>query len=192
MFKLYLYCFILLLTSIGILSCHPIKELVNGPSFDIVPKITPKPGRIYPNRIESQLGNRVDSLILVLHFQDGDGDLGLTSDDRETNPKYMQKHPDGSENKYWYNYFAKAYRKVNGKFVEVIIGEKSVTYSGAFPPLKTDGKPGPIEGDLEYSIYYPLKSTPANDTVRFEIQLVDRALNESNIILTEPMIVNRK
>ncbi|MDO1451342.1 hypothetical protein Q0590_34020 [Rhodocytophaga aerolata] len=193
MFKLSIFSsFSFLLLLLTIISCNPIKELIHGPTFDLVPKITPKPGRIYPNIIDSQLGNRVDSLILVLHFEDGDGDLGLSSDDRETNPHFRQYNPDGSENKYWYNYFAKAYRKVNGQFVEVIIGAKSVTYSGAFPPLKADGKPGPIEGDLEYSIYYPLKSTPANDTVRFEIQLVDRALNESNIILTEPMIVNRK
>src|SRR3712207_3676485 len=106
MFKRCLYSFILLIASI--VSCNPIKELIHGPTFDIVPKITPKAGRIYPNIIESQLGNRVDSLILVLHFEDGDGDLGLTSDDRETNPLYRQKNPDGSENKYWYNYFAKA------------------------------------------------------------------------------------
>jgi hypothetical protein len=162
-------------------------ELITGPDFDVIPKIEPRPSKVFYNIIDSRLGNRVDSVIVVLHFEDGDGDLGLTSEDRQSNPKFQQNNADGTPNRYYYNYFARVFRKVNGEFVDANAG---VPFSGAFPPLKPDGKPGPIEGELEYSLLFPLSSSQPNDTLRFEIQIVDKELHESNIILTDPIVVN--
>lgn len=177
--------FILLLIAIALSAVRC--DLITGPDFPPEPKITPRPSRVYYNVIEGRLGNRVDSVVVVLHFEDGDGDLGLTSEDRQNNPRYQQNNPDGTSNKYYYNYFAKVYRKVDGEFTDANAG---VPFSGAFPPLKPDGKPGPIEGELEYSLLFPLSSSLPNDTIRFEIQIVDRELRESNIILTELIVVN--
>jgi hypothetical protein len=128
-------------------------------------------------------------VILVVHFEDGDGDLGLTSEDRQNNPRYQQNKPDGNPNIYYYNYFVTVERRVNGQFVEA---DAAIPTSGAFPPLKPDGKPGPIEGDLEYSLIFPLLSSPPNDTLRFKIQIVDRELRESNIITTDPIVINAR
>jgi hypothetical protein len=177
--------FLLLAIIAGAVSC----KLITGPDFDNAPQIKPKPHRLYENRIDSRLGNRIDSLVLVLHFQDGDGDLGLTSEDRQNNPKYQQFTADGTPNDYYYNYFVTVERRVNGQFVKAYA---DVPFSGAFPPLKPDGKPGPIEGDLEYSLIFPLFSSPPNDTLRFNIQIVDRELRRSNSITTDPVVINAR
>jgi hypothetical protein len=88
---------------------------------------------------------------------------------------------DGTRNRFHYNYFVKVFRKENGTFQELNLGEFS--YSGAFMPLRTDDKLGPIEGDLEYGVAPFFHSfTPPNDTLKFQIQIADRALNESNSI----------
>lgn len=175
----------LFVTVLGLGSC----EIIKGPNFSNTPKISFKEFKVWRNYIESKLGNRVDSVVIVINFEDGDGDLGLTSEDRDTNPIYKQFKADGTPNKYWNNYFAKAFRKVNGTFVEA---SSEVQFSGAFPPLKPDGKPGPIEGELEYGLYFPLSESPVNDTLLFEVQIVDKALNESNIIRTGEVVINPK
>jgi hypothetical protein len=180
------FLLLLLVVMLTAVRCESVIDIIKGPNFSNIPKIEPRPPRIYRNIID-QLGNRADSVILVLHFEDGDGDLGLTSDDRQNNPKFQQNNPDGTPNRYWNNYFAEVERKVNGEFVPANAG---VPFSGAFPPLKPDGKPGPIEGELEYSLLFPLSSSPPNDTLRFRIQIVDRERQESNVIQTEPIVVN--
>lgn len=164
-------------------------EIIKGPNFNNTPSISFNRFNVYRNYIESKLGNRVDSVVIVIKFQDGDGDLGLTSDERDNNPEFKQFLADGTPNKYWYNYFVRAFRRTDGEFVEFF---PNPSFSGAFPPLKPDGKPGPIEGDLEYGLSFPLFNSPANDTLRFEIQIVDKKKNESNIIRTDPVVINPK
>jgi hypothetical protein len=182
--KLY---FVLLLLAI-IAGASQCKEIIVGPDFSLRPTIEFRRNVVDRGALDPVLGNRVDKLTIVIHFEDGDGDLGLTSEDRQTE-KFQQTNPDGTPNKYYFNYYASILRKVNGSFVR---DEASVPYSGAFPPLKPDGKPGPIEGELEYSILFPLLSTPPNDTVKFEIFIIDRDLKESNTILTDEVVLNRR
>ena len=127
--------------------------------------------------------------MIVIKFRDGDGDLGLTSEDRN-NPPYQLLNPDGTPNRYYYNYFVQVFRKTKGVFNEINF---DFPYC-SFLPLRTDGKTGPIEGDLEYGVapFYlnsPLFPQPANDTLKFRIQIIDRALNESNIIETDEVII---
>lgn len=180
--------FVLILLAI-VAGASQCKEIIIGPNFGAVPKISYRRYDVKRNIIEPKLGNRVDELILVIHFEDGDGDLGLTSDDRENNPRFKLRNPDGTFNDYYYNYFATAERRINGQFVEI---NQGVPFTGAFPPLKPDGKPGPIEGELEYSLFFPLVDTPPNDTLRFSIQIVDRALNLSNQVTTELVVINQR
>jgi hypothetical protein len=65
-----------------------------------------------------------------------------------------------------------------------------VPLSGYFPLLKIDEKPGPLEGTLSYTIQFFHSFTRKNDTLRFDIQIKDRAGNLSNVTETEPIIVN--
>lgn len=66
---LFLFCFL----SVGISACF------DAPEFDVTPEITFD--KVQFKEVEGVATN--DSLILYLHFRDGDGDLGVYQDDLE-------------------------------------------------------------------------------------------------------------
>ncbi|MFN6944813.1 MAG: hypothetical protein ACK4ND_07675 [Cytophagaceae bacterium] len=118
-----------------------------------------------------------DSVVISIHFTDGDGDLGLSTEDVE-DPKYKDK----------YNYMVKIFRRVNNQFE---LWDPPISSSGNFAPLVDKGYRGPIDGILKRNIDFPISqpSIPANSVVRFEIQIMDRALNKSNTITTSEITV---
>lgn len=126
--------------------------------------------------LDKFLGANKDSIVINVKFQDGDGDLGLGEEDKAN----AQKTDD-------FNYIIQPYRMKNGVFVPF---KPLVPLSGYFPLLKLDEKPGPLEGTLSYTIQFYHSFTPKNDTLRFDIQIKDRAGNLSNVTETEPIIVN--
>jgi hypothetical protein len=116
-----------------------------------------------------------DSVSISISFKDGDGDLGVNEQEKA---KLTEKKE--------YNYIVKRFVKFKGKFVEL---KSDVTNSGNFITLKNSPKTGPIEGILNYALEFsPLKSLKA-DTVKFEIQIIDRAKNPSNVIMTDSVLV---
>ena len=129
-------------------------------------------------RLDQFTGAKKDSIIVSIKFKDGDGDLGLNSEERGTDAKQPN-----------YNYVVKSYRKIKGTFTAFNTPE---TLSGFYPRLKTDDKNGPIEGILRYRIeietaFWPVKK----DTVKFEVYIKDRAGNQSNTIETTPIVLNQ-
>lgn len=146
------------------------------PSFSLIPEIEFL--EIEKSVVLDQFtGSNKDSLVVSIKFRDGDGDLGFDSDEI----KLAQKTNN-------FNYLIKPFRKIKGKFVEF----KTIDpISGYFPRLKNDGRIGPIEGTLFYSIDFFHSYTPKRDTLKFEIQLKDRFGNASNAILTEEVIANQ-
>lgn len=121
-------------------------------------------------------GATKDSLIISINFQDGDGDLGLTE----------QEKADAQANND-FNYLVKPLRKTNGTFQYFTPAEP---LSGYFPSLKSETKPGAIEGVLSYGVDFFHAFTPKYDTLKFEIQIKDRAGNMSNIIETDEIVLN--
>lgn len=162
-------------------------EIVNGPDFSNVPDISFN--SFEKAIVEDALGNAQERLTVIVDFQDGDGDLGLTPEQRQNDPKFQEQDANGQPNKYYYNYFVRVFRKQNGVFTEFF---PTPSYSGAFPVLKPDGKAGPIEGDIQYDILFPTLSSPPNDTLKFEIFIADRALQDSNTIETEEVVINQQ
>lgn len=148
-------------------------ENIVGPDFPDTPRISFQSVRKF--RVKDRLGNATDSVSIALKFQDGDGDLGLTIEEVTENPTN-------------YNYFVQAFRKVKGEYTEVVF---TPTLSGQFPVLN-EGKKGPIEGTLYYGTLFPILFSPANDTLRFNVYILDRAGNQSNIVTTEDVVVNEK
>ena len=114
-----------------------------------------------------------DSVTVGIHFEDGDGDLGYPLDQRS------EDHID---------YFVKVYRKTNGTFIPVT----SVTYDGHLPLLAPESAPGPIEGDIFYTmIFNYITDQPVDDTLKFEIHIKDRKGNISNTVDSAPVIIRK-
>jgi hypothetical protein len=129
-------------------------------------------------RLDQFTGAKKDSIIITVDFKDGDGDLGFNSEEIG-----------GEVDQTDYNYVVKPLRKIKGIFAPFQTFE---TYSGFYPRLKMDDKIGPIQGKLSYRIevltaFWPIK----RDTVKFEIYIKDRAGNQSNIIETDPIVLNQ-
>lgn len=166
-----------------------------------------------------------DSIVIVLTFEDGDGDLGIDQDEAKLAPyntelygnktilpadtivyppQYVQvgdkivEEPGSTtiipaDTIYDHvNFYINEYVKRNGEFVALDLdGSKG----GRFDPFLTTGKKGIIDGTLEHSFtwvhadIYNSGKIGIGDTVRFDVFVLDRALNVSNVIQTTPIVV---
>lgn len=124
-----------------------------------------------------------DSAVLTMDFKDGEGDIGLNPAD--TLPPY------DVSSKYYYNLYLVYYEKVDGEGWQVGLDPdgNEIQFKTRLLPVY-EGKPKSIEGRIAYTIepiYYNLLS-PDNDTIKYRVQLIDRALNESDWVETQPFI----
>ncbi len=130
--------------------------------------------------------------VVSFSYTDGDGDLGL--DDGDTLP------PFGFNDTYYYNMVIDYLKCENGVFVktpllsphvpahpaDTLVLYDTVTFNARFKRLRDSEDPKAISGTMEYKLTVQNPFSP-NDTVRFEIHILDRALHESNVIQTEPI-----
>ena len=123
----------------------------------------------------------IDSVSITVSFKDGDGNLGLDNSDIEGSEIYVDE--------YIFNYYIDVYKKENDtwEFVDFeAIGESY--FHSRFPRLLPEGA-SPIDGDLNLGlILTPSSLLQATDSIRFEIDIVDRDLNRSNKITTDAII----
>lgn len=120
-----------------------------------------------------------DSAKISLSFQDGEGDIGLNSEQIFA--------PYNPESKYHYNLYMVYYEKDDalGWIPGKDINGDSIVFRNRILPVYT-GKPKGIEGKIIATIE-PLFYNPfsdQNDTIKYKIQLIDRALHESEWIET--------
>lgn len=122
-------------------------------------------------------GQPQDSARLEISFKDCDGDIGL--DDKDT----ISPYDTSSRNYYniWLDYFE--LRK--GVWFE---RKLNPSFSYRVPSLETSKKNSILEGEIHVSItpYYYDKGSKY-DTIKFQVRLIDRALNISNTIETPPI-----
>ena len=128
--------------------------------------------------------------IISFSYTDGDGDLGL--DDSDTLP------PFGFNDTYYYNMVIDYLKSENGVFVktpllsphvptgpaDTLVLFDTVTFNARFKRLRDSEEPKAISGTMDYRLTVQNPFSP-NDTVIFEIRILDRALHESNVIQTE-------
>lgn len=158
----------------GLSSC------LNAPDYPVTPKISANSVTVI--RLNDILGKR-DSIIVALDFQDGDGDLGLSPTD--TTGAFAR---DKGRNRFYENYFLQPfYKNRQGVFVPLV---STITSNGRFPRLtEVDARPGPIKGVLRRALVISLRdtaySTLPGREYQFQVSIADRALNESNVIMTE-------
>lgn len=149
------------------------------PNFPLEPSI--ELAGITKNRVEDKLSstpnNKVfrDSVSISINFRDGNGDLGVNEAEKT---KLTEKGE--------YNYIVKRFVRVKGKYV---LFDPIPSHSGNFITLKSGSKAGPIEGTLNYAIEFSPFTSLKNDTIKFEIQIVDRAKNLSNTVMTDSVLV---
>lgn len=158
--------------SVAVSSC------ITPPDYPDTPSIEFK--RITKERFTTDEGV-FDSVKVTISFRDGDGDLGLAAN--ETNPPYDFN---GGANKYNNNYFIQPQiRQPDNSYKNIDVG---TGYNSRYPVLNTSGRAEPLKGDLTLSLRF-FQGPPfvAGTTVRFQVNIADRALNESNTVLTDPI-----
>ena len=112
-----------------------------------------------------------DSAKLIVSFTDGDGDIGLF--DYDTLPPYD------------YNLFLDYYERNNGEWE---LFDLPTPFYYRIPPLSDTDDGKALQGEIEVDlIFYYRPNGP--DTIKYDIKLRDRELNESNIISTGPIAV---
>ncbi|MBL4651396.1 MAG: hypothetical protein JKY53_00825 [Flavobacteriales bacterium] len=108
---------------------------------------------------------------LVITFKDCNGDIGLNQAD-SIDPAYQ------------YNLFMEYYEKQNGNWVNL---KPLIPYYYRIPVLY-DGSGNSIEGDIEITMGSYFNPNSGFDTIKYEIYILDRALNKSNAVETGDII----
>ena len=118
-----------------------------------------------------------DSLKIVLEFTDGDGDLGL--DDGDT------LSPFNPSSFAYNNLFLYYQTKVNDSTYTYYLknGQDTVRFWYRYKNITPVGQKKVLEGELIASLPAPY-SVPGIDSFRYEIFMLDRALNRSKSVFT--------
>ena len=156
-----------LLFSVIVLS---LTSCIKPESFDVEPHI------VSVNVDKSSIRNAVEGFEFSIEFEDGDGDLGRDSEDQEANIFITDTRADG------------------------------FTFEYAMPFIPPQGSADDIKGTIKVSfnetccIYTPVdgpalpyctanQNYPDLDTIFFEVQIVDRAGNRSNVVESPGMVI---
>ncbi|MCS6820518.1 MAG: hypothetical protein NZ551_01475 [Microscillaceae bacterium] len=173
--------------------------LFQKPSFSFVPEISFKRFDRFLKRDPFLTG---DSVRININYRDGDGDLGLA--DRDTVGAYRRFVSGTVLNRFFNNFFVRIFRVVGNTESEIILN--NLTYDGRFPLLNPDLRRTPLEGVINYGIDFAFFQRDINNfrdlnnpnrildfvTLRFKIQIADRALNLSNEVSTDTLRISRR
>lgn len=178
---LFIFC-----VSFFVLSC------LGEPNYSFTPEIEFNNVRVITTSSPDILGNitKRDSVIISVDFKDGDGDLGFSEEDY----KALVKRTGDSVRTIDVNIFIAK----NGKFTRSNPAEKIGGNLKGFR-FKQGLKPGAIEGVIDYSTnfgYTNFDKIPGlsgrSDTVKFSVQIMDRALNKSNVTESTPIVLFKR
>ena len=120
-----------------------------------------------------------DSAQLAFNFTDGDGDIGL--DPGEVNPPY------DTSSFYHFNLYVTYYEKNNGVWAPGLdLDGDSVVFKYRVKNFDAVRREEGLEGYMTVFLapFYYNPISPNSDTIRYNIVLIDRALNESNVLTT--------
>ena len=118
------------------------------------------------------LGNITKLCELHLFFTDGDGDIGLFEEDTIA--------------PFDYNLFVN-YFEMKKNSLQQIIDTLRPPYHIRIPDLMPTGQNKSLKVDLKYDVDVTYRNS---DTIKFELKLFDRALNESEWVSSSLIILN--
>ena len=118
------------------------------------------------------LGNITKLCELHLFFTDGDGDIGLFEEDTIA--------------PFNYNLFVNYFEMKNDS-LQQIIDTLNPPYHIRIPNLTPTGQNKSLKVDLKYDVDITYRNS---DTIKFELKLFDRALNESEWVSSSLIILN--
>ena len=166
---------------IGLLALAACQEKMDYP---IEPKISYN-GLGYVMDADSTLTGEV---VLSIGYTDGDGDLGL--DDADT------LYPFGANDPHYYNLMIDYLKWDGTTFVETPLLSwnqqtqqyDTISFNARFKRLVFDDEVKPISGTIDYKmmVFNPLSP---NDTIKFRVHIIDRALHQSNMIETDAIVI---
>lgn len=172
---------LLSLVAVGFTSC------LSAPSYSNTPEIS---FQSITRQRYTVNGGLVDSIFITINFQDGDGDLGLTTPEATAAP-YTPKY-------YGANFFMTPFVKNSRgtydslKIVRPDLFLRKSSYYDRFDHLSTttDSKASPLRGTLRraYSFLYGSPFLPTQE-VKFRVSIFDRALHQSNEIETPSIVI---
>lgn len=150
-----------------IFSCRKASDFPNTPDLTWI-----------AHEIQDEAATNRRSIQLHVFFTDGDGDIGLP----EGQP-YDTCDKDG------YNLQISYYEKVGGSFVEILPQDPCLPFHNIIPEIEV-GQNKVLEGDLYTTFsYLSYPENPNVDSVRFELVLVDRAGNRSDIAASPSIFI---
>ncbi len=121
------------------------------------------------------LGNNSKGGRLRFNFEDGDGDLGLNS-------------PSGGVTDST-NLFFTLFRKKEGTMVLISGLDPLLPYSAyRIPYMERLGQNKILKGAISVTFIY--QSYSSKDTIRYDFYIKDRALNESNVVSTNEIVLS--
>jgi len=172
----------LILAFVLVVSCQRFEE------FPLTPQITYN-GFLLESDVETGVTTRG---VLIIDYTDGDGNIGL--------PSWDTAPPFNYGSKYYYNMIIDYYEMKNGKWEEVFLVSWNVdkqdydtlTFNARLPVLSPPSGNQAIKGFIQDTLflYNPL-SKNLYDTIKFSTYIIDRDLNESNVVETPAIIVKR-
>lgn len=150
------------------------------PDYPIEPIISYK--TMYFTQVERE-NLIVNALVLEVNFTDGDGDIGLNASDTLAEFGVGQPYYYNFFVEYWqWNHFAKEWIPILNTQGEQQFG------AGRIPDITPKGRNKSLKGIIKQEIVpYEFIPTVFSDTIRFRVQLIDRAKNRTEWITTPPV-----
>lgn len=129
--------------------------------------------------VETDASNR-KSIILKVYFNDRDGDVGTDNPSSD------------SCNTESYNLFVRYFEKVGTSYEEVLPADSCSPFHSNLPDLTPEGQNKVLEGVVNSAFsYLGYPQNASADSIKFELQLKDRAGNLSNIAYSPPIATPR-
>jgi hypothetical protein len=113
-----------------------------------------------------------------------DYDIGHYDSDNIIDTILIEKNP--NNNNYFIDFLVK---QPDDTYVQYDFAPLCFSFNGRFPLLNPLSNKGPIEGALSYTLK-TLRSGFLNQTIKFRIHIQDRALNKSNVVETQDVVIN--